>query len=232
MWQSALTGRIIGVLAILAIAVGACGHGTLVPASSAQVVPNAPTAAFSEVEGVRCSANVGAWRGRDDEIPGFVVPVKVRIKNGSGRPIRVLYEDFVLTGKKGRSYRPIPVLPMDADARKRIPKLNPIYPPSKFFVAPGFHDVYPKLDPWSALLQRDEELHERLFRRWGKRAPTLDVLRMALPEGVLDDDGMLTGYLFFESPLERESRVTFEATFEGGDGGNTVASIEIPFRVE
>jgi len=204
----------------------------LAPASSATVVPNAPTAAYSVAEGVRCSANVGAWSARQSEIPSFVVPVKVRIKNASGRPIRVLYEDFALIGNKGRSYRPVPVLPIDVDERKRIPRLDPIYASSNFFVAPGFRDVYATLPPWNTPLQRDEALHDQLFRQWGKRRPALDVLRVALPEGVLDDGGVVTGYLFFESPLEKENRVTFEASFEGGDGRTTVASIEIPFKIE
>jgi hypothetical protein len=226
------TGRTVGTIAFAAAASLGCGHGTLVPASSASVVPNAPTAAYSVVEGVRCSANVGAWNGREDEIPSFLVPLKIRIKNDSGRPIRVLYQDFALTGRKGRSYRPVPVLPMDVDARKAIPKLIPIYAASKFFVAPGFHDVYATLEPWKAPLERDEELYDRLFRRWGDRRPPLDVLRAALPEGVLDDGGVVTGYLFFESPLDKESRVSLEATFGGGDGQTTVASIEIPFKIE
>lgn len=209
-----------------------CGHGTLVPASSARIVPDAPTAAYSVAEGVRCSANVGAWNGRENEIPSFVVPVKVRIKNTSGQPIRVLYEDFALIGRKGRTYHPVPVLPVDAGARKRIPSLNPIYASSKFFVAPGFHDVYATLEPWTTPLPRDEHLYDQLYSRWGKQLPALDVLRVALPEGVLDDDGVVTGYLFFESPLDKEDRVTFEATFGGGDGRTTVASIEIPFMID
>ena len=209
-----------------------CGHGTLVPASSASVVPNAPTAAYSVAEGVRCSANVGAWNGREDEIPSFVVPGQGSDQERQRGPIPRAYEDFALVGRKGRSYRPVPVLPMDADARKRIPKLAPIYAASKFFVAPGFHDVYATLEPWTAPLERDDELYERLFRRWGKQPPALDVLRVALPEGVLDDGGVVTGYLFFESPLDKEDRVTFEATFGGGDGRPTVASIEIPFKIE
>jgi hypothetical protein len=210
----------------------ACGHRTLVPASAASVVPNAPTAAYSEVDGVRCSANAGAWNERTGEIPSFVFPVKVRIKNDSGRPIRVRYEDFVLVGKKGQSYRPVPVLPIDPDERRRMPKLNPMYASSKFFVAPGFHDVYATLEPWTAPLQRDKSLYDRLFRRWGKKPLPLDVLRVALPEGVLDDGGILTGYLFFESPLDEEKRVTFEAIFDGQDGRATIASIEIPFKIE
>ena len=87
------------VACVCATATG-CGHGALTPAPSASLVPNAPTAAFSVVEGVRCSANVGAWTARDGEFPEFVVPVKVRIKNASGKPIQVLYEDFMLLGRR------------------------------------------------------------------------------------------------------------------------------------
>ena len=121
---------------------------------------------------------------------------------------------------------------MDVDARKAIPKLTPIYAASKFFVAPGFHDVYATLEPWKAPLQRDDELYDRLFRRWGTKRLPLDVLRAALPEGVLDDGGIVTGYLVLREPSEKENRVTFEATFGGGDGQTTVASIEIPFKIE
>ena len=143
-------------------------------------------------------------------------------------PVRGLYA----AGKKGRTYRPIPVLPIDADARKRIPRLDPLYASSKFYVAPGFRDVYASLDPWSTPLQRDETLYDELFRRWGNQRLRLNLLRMALPEGVLDDGGIVTGFLFFESPLAKESHVTLAAEFDASDGGGTVASIEIPFKVE
>jgi len=228
----ARTATIGGAAIMTVVLCAGCGHGALAPAPSASVVPNAPTAAYSVADGVRCSANVGAWNGREGELPDFVVPVKVRIKNDSGRPIRILYEAFALLGKNGRSYRPIPVLPIDADARKRIPRLNPIYASTGFFVAPRFHDVYTTLEPWWTPLGRDEALHEELFNRWGKHRPDLDVLRVALPEGVLASGGVLTGYLFFESPLDKESRVTFAVDFGAGDGKDTVASIEIPFRVQ
>jgi len=218
---------------VLAAAFSAsCGHGVLAPASSATVVPNAPTAAFSVADGVRCSANVGAWNGREGVLAEFVVPVKVRIKNESGQPIRVLYEQFALLGKKGRSYRPIPVLPVDDEVRKRVEPMRPMYASTGFFVAPRFHDVYATLDPWSAPLQRDEALHAELFHRWGKRPPDRQMMREALPEGVLENGGIVTGFLFFESPLDREDRVTFQADFDAGDGQRKVASIDIPFRVE
>jgi hypothetical protein len=213
----------------LAVVAVGCGHGALVPARSAQVVSGAPRAAYAVVEGVRCSADVGAWTERSGKLPDHVLAVKVRIKNQSGKAVRLLAEDFVLVGKSGHDYRPMPVLPLDAD---RLPRLNPIYASNKFYVAPRFRDAYPTIEPWSAQLQRDEDLYDRQFRRWGKQGPTLEMIRLALPEGVLDDGGVISGFLFFESPLDDEDRVTFQADFGPGDGSGTVASVEIPFRVQ
>lgn len=205
-----------------------CGHGVLVPASSAKVISGAPKAAFQEAAGVTCSADTGAWPERAARPPDTVVPVKVRVRNRSGKPIRLLAEDFVLTGKSGKKYRPIPVLPLAAED---LPRLNPVYASEKFYVAPRFRAAYPTLEPWSAGLERDQALYDRQFDRWGKQRPTLQMTRMALPEGVLDDGGLISGFLYFESPLDDEDRVTFEADFAPGEGSGTVASIEIPFRV-
>jgi hypothetical protein len=215
--------------AAAALAAMGCAHGELVPSRKANVVPGAPTAAYSEVDGVRCSANVDAWSESGDDLPDDVVPVKVRITNDSGKPIRVMYEDFVFTGKKGRTYRPIPVLPLDREIP--VPNVRPMYAATKFYVAPGFRRAYRQLEPWRSPLERDDELYEKQFHRWGKNRPSLETIRMALPEGVLEDGGVITGFLFFESPLSRESNVTFQADFGDGDGDDVVSSIEIPFAV-
>jgi len=221
---------VLGLLAVAApsvVAIG-CGHGALVPAPAAKVISGAPGAAFSEAAGVRCSADVGAWPERARKPPDRVVPVKVRVRNQSGRAIRLLAQDFVLVGKSGRTYRPIPVLPLDGES---LPRLNPIYASTNFYVAPRFRDAYPTLEPWSGRLDRDEALYDRQFGRWENLRPTMEMIRMALPEGVLGDGGLISGFLFFESPLSAEDGVTFQADFERGDGTGTVASVEIPFRV-
>ena len=223
-----------GVLLLIAAALpllGICGcsHAGLVPASSAKVIAGAPKAAFQEAAGVRCSADTVAWPDGAPKPPESVVAVKVRVRNESGKPIRLLAADFVLVGKSGQKYRPIPVLPLGGET---LPRLNPVYASVKFYVAPRFRAAYPTLEPWSAALERDQALYDRQFERWGKGRPTLQMIRMALPEGVLEDGGLISGFLFFESPLDDEDRVNFQADFLPGDGsGNAVASIEIPFRV-
>lgn len=222
------SARVLGSGLILFAA--ACGHGRLVPARSATIVPGAPGAAFLVEGGVRCSADALAWQGRPGDLPTSVTPVKVRIVNTSGKPIRLLYQDFALVGKGGRKYPAVPILPLDPD--DSAPRLDPIYASTKFFVAPRFHGVYPGLDAWSKPLDRDDDLYERAYHRWGPEPRSRQALRMGMPEGVLDDGGVISGFLYFESPLGREDRVTFEAEFGNGAGDDTVAAVKIPFRVQ
>ena len=214
----------------LSLGSGGCGHGHLVPAPSATMVPGAPGAAFQIVDGVRCSADAAAWEGRPGEVPSFVLPVKVRIVNASGTPIRLLDQDFALVGSSGRKYQPIPVLSSDPDPAAS--SVYPIYASSKFYVSARYHDVYQSLEAWPEPLGRNDSFYERQYRRWGGDRPQREVVRMALPEGVLADGGTISGFLYFESPLGHESRVTFEADFENSAGADTVAAMKIPFRTE
>ena len=226
-----MTSRKIGLpgCAIATLLVGGCGHGQLRPAETATAVPGAPDYAASEVDGVRIAAAGAGWDGSPKDLDQRLTPVKVRIVNHSGKALRILYEDFVLAGARGHKYRPLPVVPIDHDARDT---LRPIFASVNFFVGPRYHDVYPSLPAWERQLPRDETFYDRQFGRWSEDLPTREMKRMALPEGVLADGGQLTGFVYFEEATKRERRVTFQAELAGDDDGETVASIEIPFDVD
>jgi hypothetical protein len=218
-------------LPTLGLAFAGCGHAKLVPAPSAKPAAGASDGAVVSAEkGVRCFADADAWADSAGDLPDFVTPLKVRIVNTSGRAIRVLYEDFVLVGKSGRRYHPIPVVPI-GPAAKGAP-VSPTYASWNFFVAPLAHASYRTLQPWPRPLSRDRSFYERQYGRWGDNSPPMEVIRLGLPEGVLKDGGVLSGFLFFESPLDREKRVTFEAAFDESDGPENVAVVKIPFRVD
>lgn len=198
------------------------------PAASAQRVPGAPAYAASEVDGVRIAAAGDDWSGRPVDLGRQMTPVKVRIINHSGRPLRVLYEDLMLDGGRGHRYRPLPVVPIDHDARAT---LEPTFGAEKFFVGPRYHDVYPSLPPWERQLPRDEAFYQNQYGRWPGALPTPEMKRMALPEGVLADGGQITGFVYFEDATA-ERHITFRAELAADDDGQTLASIEIPFQVE
>jgi hypothetical protein len=229
-----MSPRCTGSLAIralpcIALACTACGHTKLVPAPSAEVGPGA-SAALSNAGGVRCTAEVDAWAGRPGVLPDFVTPVKVHVLNNSGKPIRLLYEGFVLVGTSGRKYRPIPVVPIDPDPKSA--PVNPTYTSWNFFVAPRIHAAYRTMQPWPRPLLRNQNFYERQYHRWGQRRPPMEMIQMALPEGVLREGGVISGFLFFENPIDLEDRVVFQAEFDESDSPETVASMKIPFSVE
>jgi hypothetical protein len=211
----------------------ACGHERMLPASSANVVPGARGFAVVQRNGVNVEASGDDWSGRPDELEGRLTPVKVWISNHSGKAIQILYERFVLAGGDGRRYRPLPPVPLlhdrplDAHA-----SLRPIFATASFFVRPAFRDVYPSIPPWPTRLQSDDQFYETQYKLWGRDLPTVEMQRKGLPEGVLADGGEMSGFLYFENAIGRESRVSFEADLEDGEGQDRVTSIAIPFRIE
>ena len=210
--------------------VAGCGHGHLVPADAAKLVPGTDAAAYTVVDGVRCTAESSAWEGRPGDLPSSVAPMKVRIRNDSDRPVRVRYQDFALLGSSGRRYHPLPLVPRQHETGVTI---DPLYAADKFFVAPLLHDVYPDLPAWSKPLPRDEALYDEAYARWGAVRPDRHVLREGMPEGMLEAGGSVTGFLYFESPVPHEGHAVFQAELErGGDSAGQITTIEIPFRVD
>jgi hypothetical protein len=214
-------------LAIGVIGLG-CAEGRLAPASSAHVLPDAPSAAAAEDSGIRVSAEANDWSAAPEDLPERLTPIKVRIINRSGGPVRILYQQFALVGGHGRRYQPLPPAQVgDSSA----PAVHPVYAASNFFVAPRLHGVYPTLDPWSAPLARDESFYSRQYQRWEDGLPSRPMRRMALPEGVLADRGEISGFLYFENATRKERRVTFQADLGAPPQGDEITQIEIPFVV-
>src|SRR3569623_2278436 len=213
----------------LAAVIG-CGHGRLVPSDAAKLVYGTNAAACVVADGLRCTAESTAGEGRPGELPPSVMPIKVRIRIDSDKPVRVRYEDFALRGANGRRYRSLPLVPLQHGGTSAI---RPIYAASKFFVAPLLHDVYPELPAWSNPLPRDEALYDKEYAKWGNSGPGRHVRREGLPEGMVDAGGSVTGFLYFEDPTRREGRATFEAELErGGDTEGQNTTLKLPFRVD
>jgi hypothetical protein len=205
----------------------------MLPASTARLVPGAPGFAVAEQDGVRVAASGDDWTARPADLPDRLTPVRVRIVNHSGRALQILYDRFALAGARGRLYRPLPPVPLSHERPlDSAGTVRPFFASASFFVRPACRDVYPSLPPWHDRLPSEDGFYERQYKLWGRDLPTPEVQRMGLPEGVLEDGGQITGFLFFENATGRESKLLFKANLEADQGGRTVTAISIPFRVE
>jgi hypothetical protein len=223
-------------VALLPIVVMACGHGQGRPttvAGSPQALPASPVAnvAVKTVSGVRLYARGGGWDGLPANIGSTVMPVAVRIENHSGVPIELVYERFALVIADGRAFHPLPLLPL-FDGSAAISSLQPTYQPAGFFIAPRLAPTYPHLPSWRSSLARDESLYRLDYRKWTDGLPSRDVLLKGLPEGVLQDGGVISGFLYFDGDARGQHDLTFQADLIAGDWERRVALIEIPFRIQ
>jgi hypothetical protein len=209
-----------------------CGSGRMLPGPGARTVPGAPSAAFIDRNGLRLSADGDCWRGKPADLAASTTPVRVRIVNQTGRPIRVLYDSFVLRGPSGHRFRPLPPAPFEKGSEPQVPPFRPIFAHAGFFIAKAYEEMVPTLDPWPEPLPRNTAGATKRYRRWEPGLPTAEMRRMALFEGVLADGGKATGFLYFEHGARREGHLVFHADLVDARDGRELASLRIPFQIE
>lgn len=61
--------------------------------------------------------------------------------------------------------------------------------------------------------------------------PSVDMLQKALPEGVLDPGGRITGFVYFEE-LRDGARIDFTIRLFDAVTGESFGALELPFIVE
>lgn len=218
------------------------GEPALRPAAEARMVPDDGMAAAASVAGVTVIAEAGAWRGSVD-IDEVVVPLKVRVENNSDRKLRIRYSDFGLVSESGRSYAALP--PYEVRGSVLEPVMAAGYSPIRYpgFTHTGFHiaahygGVYTTLPPYTVHdLYYDPFYYSSYYPYWRRvRArvdlPTADMLRMAIPEGVLDEGGEVQGFLYFEKIPSRltGTRINFHFDLIDAVSGERFATAHIPF---
>jgi hypothetical protein len=214
------------------LAAPACAHRRPEVAVTAQAIPATPgpEVAVVNADGVRIYTSGDAWNGIPASLGSTVTPLAVRIENHSGGPIRLVYERFALVTAGGREFHPLPLLPLTASSA--VGPLQPTFQPAGFFVAPRFAAAYGSLPRWHAALPRDESLYRLDYRQWPAGLPSQDMILKGLPEGVLEDGGSISGFLYFDHQARDYHEVTFRADFTAGDWERRVALIEIPFRIQ
>ena len=97
-------------------------------------------------------------------------------------------------------------------------------------VASHYSYLYPGLDAWPGVFAYDPLYYDSIYSRWPERLPTQDMISEALPEGVVQDGGSVSGFVYFQSVTGRESVEQFEMNLVDASGGQTFGVIAIPFQ--
>lgn len=214
----------------------ACGAGVdLKPATGAETV-GMWDAAVDRVANVRVVANPDAW-AENPRVAAEVTPIKVSIENNGNQPVVVRYNDFALVSPTGDRYAALPPFAIQGTIEKPVPvRYSPIYRPGfvhdRFEVAPFYAGVYPGVPAYADPFYWDLGYYNAYETYW-KRVdlPTPEMLNKALPEGVIQPGGSISGFLYFEKVDPNEPMVKFRADLVNARTNQAFGQVSIPFEV-
>jgi hypothetical protein len=206
---------------VAALLVGCAHTEVLKPAAGATQIPNENDTAVAESAGVRLVLT-GVWKGNPGDLWQVVTPVRVTIENHSGVPLRIHYKQFELTGPSGVTVHAIPPFRI-----QRPGVVTPYYPYTDFYIPPVFSPWYPSFPLWNVPFDYDPFYFDNYYV-WQQPLPSQDMLSKALPVGVLDNGGHMTGYLYFQKVAKEVPEVTFTANLVDAKTNKDIGKISIP----
>jgi hypothetical protein len=222
------------VLAALVASLGACAttEPELLPASGYTSAIGRRSLAVESRSGVTVTADGSVWDSSPKKLPTEVTPVWVTLHNATGRSLRIQYDEFMLRGASGAIYSALAPYVLLRASRSRaffeVPDGGYFY---KFDVAAYLAPSYPWLPVWKGPLPCGPSINSVA---WRTGVPTASMLDRALPEGVLENGGTASGFLYFQKVDVRESRATFRAGLQeptrSRQPTHKLAAIDIPFR--
>jgi hypothetical protein len=126
------------------------------------------------------------------------------------------------------------VAPSAAPVRVRPPPptvVSPHFQHNRFFVSPSFAVIYPGLSAWPYYWPFDSGYYNQYYDYWPQTLPTTDMINQALPEGVLEAQGSIQGYVYFQKVAPRESRVKFAMQLVDPRGNRKIGEATVPLAV-
>ena len=230
-------GRLCGLwplvlLAALTAPVSACGRApVLLPASGYKSAIGRSSLAVESRSGVTMTADASVWNDAPKNLPSEVTPVWVTLHNATGRRLRVQYDEFTLGGASGASYVALAPYVFRTPTTRAVFEVPDGGYFDKFQIAAYLAPFYPWLPVWDGPLPAGPFVSSPA---WRVHLPTAGVLDRALPEGVLENRGTASGYLYFQKVGAEEREVTLQAGLQEPTGArqtaHRIASIDISFR--
>jgi hypothetical protein len=226
------------------IAVGGCAHAPeLKPQSPSQAVAGKQNTAAADVEGVHVLVAGDAWKGHES-LADQLTPIKIALENRSGRPLRLSYPDFTLNGGTGAQYSPLAAT-KDKGAAYRFGSVmkSAVYQPAAIYVpvtsrctnqerladAPYPAYSYPGVTPAGGVFPyAAPDEHD-------PSCPPLEasaeMLAEALPQGVVQNNARVSGFIYFQGVGNRESTVQLQMNLVDANNGQSFGRVAIPFAV-
>src|SRR5215471_20972410 len=156
--------RAVLVVAGIAVLMSSCAHSPeLRPDPSVPRTPGNDKAALVDVAGIRLSVAPDAWKGDPSNLTEVFTPLYVTIENASGKPLRISFADFALSGASGFRYAAIPPLAAKGTVVSQVAPVPYRFYADRFFIAQHYSPYYPAFSPWGYPWPYDPLYYDRYY---------------------------------------------------------------------
>jgi hypothetical protein len=194
-----VTAKLVGVFVL---ALSGCAHSyRLVPMPGTAATQGPGQAVAGESADVRMVASAQIWSGDPPTLSQFVLPIWVEIENHSGKPLWLRYSGLRMEDPNGKAtLHAIPPFKVKGNTIIPASAVRPEFHGNGFYVVPLLRPSYIGLDdPWQgSSLEPDFAYYGDHGVEWEETLPTDDMLRRAIPEGVVADGGKVAGFVYFQ----------------------------------
>jgi hypothetical protein len=110
--------------------------------------------------------------------------------------------------------------------------VQPSFESDHFYMAPEYRGFYEGAPLWWDAFDVDPFYSDTWYPSWPQTLPTRDMVRRALPEGVLQDGGFVTGFLYFQGVVGRENAVTLQLALVDAGSKSRFGHASVPLRAQ
>jgi hypothetical protein len=215
---------------VLALAgmVGCAQRADLIPAPDARTLEGTAAIATAEAAGVRVVATPDTSSDPARGYPYFQ-PLHLKIENDSGVPLRLRYADISLVDETGGTMSALPPYLLQNVAVRPI--AHPTFYAHQFRVAPHYVPYYPTFGAWPSQFTYDDRFYRYQYSLWDPYVPTRVMREQAIPEGVIEDGGNISGFVYFKKLDPEMDRVTYTMELVNANTEEPFGTIRIPFMI-
>lgn len=202
----------------------------LTPAPGATRISGTGEGAMATVAGVQVVARSKAWHWDPTDLDTKVTPILVEFQNSGDRPVIVRYNHISLTDDAGNRFNVMPPYDIDGTLSEAFTVSDPYYGFNRFAVAPYLSRWYPRFSRYDGTFAYDPAYYRPYYTRYLNVAlPTPEMVRRALPEGVISAGGRAEGFVYFESFRRGAKTLTLNVDIVDAVSGTVLGTAQIPF---
>jgi len=202
----------------------------LTPAPGAMRVSGTGEGATATIASVQVVARTKAWHWEPTDLDTKVTPMLIELQNNGTRPVLVRYNHISLMDDGGNRFAVMPPYDIDGTVSEAFTVENPYYGFNRFAVAPYLSRWYPRFARYDGAFAYDPAYYRPYYTRYLNVAlPTADMVRRALPEGVISPGGHAEGFVYFEAFRRGARMLTLDVDVVDAVSGAVLGTAQIPF---